>query len=189
MTQPLPQRWIYASAVAGACCIAAPWVDWRSPRSLPGTFDARSVTAAMIVAKAAEVDAACAGVDAAALRACTTARYFAELDALLAQSSRRFDADAPAAQRTLLGDLRSLRLLQGTTAPLRDGRSLAVAVYARPRSGFEHQSQAAALLGLRWVWDGYDLRFDGKQSRALQVGELESAAARELTRSMLQPVH
>ena len=186
-------RWVYATAVAGACFVAAPWFEWREPRSLPGSFDARSRTAELIVEAVARVDAACSTSDLDSLRALTTERYFGELSSLIGQSARRLDADASPAHKLHVGDVGALRLVLGSSAsnPPPDGappdgriRATAVVVFARRRAGFEHQADAGALFALRFAWDGFDLRLDGKASRLVRVGDLEAAVARELAREL-----
>jgi hypothetical protein len=149
--------------------------------------------AGQIVDAVARVDAACSAGDLDALRALTTARYFGELTSLIGQSARRLDADASPAHKLHVGDVGALRLVLGSSAPdPRRGdsvegeiRAAAVVVFARRRAGFEHQADGGALFALRFAWDGFDLRLDGKASRLVRVGDLEAAVARELARELL----
>lgn len=167
-------------AVVGACLVAFPWLERPQPHTLPQEWGVESRTHALVNVAAGAVDRACREGDLVALQAATSPRYFGELEGLLARGGRRLDAETLRQQKVHVGGIAQLPLLVGLGAP-----DAAVAVFARARTGFEHEAEAHGLLGLRFAWDGFVMRLDGKVGRAVAPGTSVASAARALARELL----
>lgn len=167
-------------AVGGACLVALPWLRPPRPHSLPAEWGRGSRTHALVMAAAGTVDRACRTGDVDALGRATTTRYLAGLQELLRQGGRRLDGASLAEQKVHVGGIAQLPLLVGVA-----GSDAAVAVFARERTGIEHEAQAQALLALRFAWDGFELRLDDKASRTVAPGESLAGQARSLAKRLL----
>lgn len=171
---------ICGCAVVGAGLVALPWVERPQAQALPGEWSKGSRTHALVTLAAAAVDRACRNGDVAGLQRTTSRRYFGELQALLGGSGRRLDEATLRQQKVHVGGVGRLPLLIGVA-----GADAAVAVFERERVGFEHEAQAQALLALRFAWDGFELRLDGKVSRTVPPGDSMSIRARTLAIELL----
>ena len=156
-------------ASLGVLLVVAPWVAPRS-LDLPPEIRAGQPAQERLLQLARAVDGAFARGDVDGLRAQVTPAQWSRMDAWVRGAGRTLDAATLREQGYLIGDVDNMPYLHGASRA-----DAAVLVFARG-PGIATSSDRRSLFGVRFAWDGWTLRLDGK--RSLTVPPLDDLAAR-----------